>query len=175
MRKVLIACSLLFSVLAECQVVSVDVIEQSNKTVPGVINTAVIKNFSEPMKAIVAYYAALAGSNCDGTVCGLTTALGLGNQGSDAHIQLLQKYFKGDKTAETIINQKCYLPPNTASIFNDYAYLGFLIEGNKVIIQYKVVVYNRGAIRYMESDNDEIWIEANGLKVKKKKLMQVMR
>jgi len=175
MRIAWVVLSFVFIATVSGQTVEIDIIEPSNKTVSGVVNNAVIKNFGEPMKAIVAYYAAIAGSNCDGNTCGLTTALGLGNQGSDAHIQLLQKYFKGDKTADLLINQKCYLPPNTASVFNDYTFLRFLIENNKVIIQYRVVVYNRGVIRYMESDNDEIWIEPTGLKVKKKKLMQVLR
>ncbi len=175
MRKQFVIMGLLSTLFVRSQVVSVDIIEASNKSTVGNINKAAIKNFSEPMQAIVAYYAALAGSNCDGITCGLTTALGLGNQGSDAHKAIIQKYFKGDKTAESLIINNCYLPPTTASFYTNYEYLRFLIEGSKVIIQYRVKIKNKEVVRYVESDNDEIWIEPNVLKVKKKKLMQTLK
>jgi hypothetical protein len=175
MRKQFVILGLLSTIMVRSQIVSFDIIEPSKKPSLSNINTAAIKNFSEPVQAIVAYYAALAGSNCNGITCELTDALGLGNQGSEAHKALLQKYFKGDKTAEALITKGCYLPSTTDPVYSNYEYLRFLVEGNKVIIQYKVMQKNKEVIRYIESDNDEIWIEPNGLKVKKKKLLQTLK
>ncbi|MFW1063322.1 hypothetical protein ACEV96_24180, partial [Vibrio parahaemolyticus] len=63
MRKQFVIMGLLSTLFVRSQVVSVDIIEASNKSTVGNstvgnINKAAIKNFSEPMQAIVAYYAA---------------------------------------------------------------------------------------------------------------------
>src|SRR5689334_16197473 len=88
-----------------------------NKTnsIPGTVNQAAIAKLNEPLKAIAAYYSSMEGSNCNNDMCELTTALGLGKQGSDTHINLIKKWFHNDKTAKQLIAQRCYLGPNSAS------------------------------------------------------------
>ena len=64
---------------------------------PGDIDTNVTKNLNEPIRALAAFYAAMGGSMCDGENCELTTALGLGKQGSEIHKNLIKKYFKNQR------------------------------------------------------------------------------
>lgn len=114
------------------------------ESIPGNINTEVINNLPEYLKGIVALYAALGGSNCDGTNCELTTALGLGNQGSVAHKETLKKYFPDDELVEILVEQDCFLPPSGASNFSDYEYLTITVEGNEIVVDYNLILYNRG-------------------------------
>jgi hypothetical protein len=60
-------------------------VELVSKQIPGFtkkvkvaeINKSDIDKLSQPLKALAAYYSALAGTNCDGNNCELTSALGL--------------------------------------------------------------------------------------------------
>jgi len=110
------------------------------------INTSDINKLSEPLKALTALYAALGGTNCmndaDATTCELTTALGLGNQGSEEHKNLIKKYFANDKLANAIIKQDCYLPPSGASFFTEYDYLNISDIGDTVKVDYKISYVN---------------------------------
>ncbi|MFP3593797.1 hypothetical protein [Chryseobacterium sp. SIMBA_038] len=71
-----------------------------SKETPGTINETAIQKLSEPLKAIAALYSGLGGSNCQGENCELTTALGLGKQGSQAQKDLVKKWFGKDKAAD---------------------------------------------------------------------------
>lgn len=114
------------------------------KTVPGDIDTITTAQLSEPIKALAAFYAALGGTLCDGEHCKLTTALGLGKQGSEQHKELIKKYFPNDKVAETVLSQDCYLRPSGASTFSDFEYLTITDLGDTVQVDYNLVIYNRG-------------------------------
>src|SRR5690606_2892123 len=83
--------------------------------IPGEIDRATIEKLNEPLKALTAFYSAMGGTMCSGDFCELTTALGLGKQGSDKHKNIIMKYFPNDKVAETVIKQNCYLRPSGAS------------------------------------------------------------
>ncbi len=119
------------------------IIIKSN-TVPGEINIAIVNQLPEPIKALAAFYAAMGGTNCTGEECGLTTALGLGKQGSDEHKSLIRKYFPDDKVAEAVLTQNCYLRPSGASAFSDFEYLTISIDGDSVMVSYKLLDYNHG-------------------------------
>ncbi len=139
--------------------------------VPGDINQTAIDKLDEPLKAIAAYYSGLGGSNCRQDTnlvetCDLTTALGLGNQGSEQHKALLKKWFPNDKAAEQLIAQDCYQGPSGASSFSDYVYLILYRQGNTVTIDFNLMVYNRGDIKYIKGP-DKILITGNTLKVLK--------
>ena len=64
------------------------------KDSPGTINTDDIAKLPEPLKAFAALYSGLGGSGCEKGSCGLTTALGLGKQGSQAQKELVKKWFQ---------------------------------------------------------------------------------
>ncbi|MCC6515485.1 MAG: hypothetical protein IT275_03950 [Chitinophagales bacterium] len=104
------------------------------------INLKDIKKLSEPLKALVALYAAFYGTNCDGTTCELTSALGLGNQGSDEHKNLIKKYFLSDRLADEVIIQDCYLAPSGARSFSEYGYLTIIDIGDSVKVNYTASV-----------------------------------
>jgi hypothetical protein len=69
---------------------------------------AFIATTSEAEKAILAYYSASVNAGCDTEGnCKLTEALGLGKQGSQAHKDLLLKWFKKDKNVEEMTKKNC--------------------------------------------------------------------
>src|ERR1043166_3786540 len=108
------------------------------------INVETIKKIKEPLQALAALYSSFAGSNCDGHNCDLTTALGLGAQGSDAHKNLLRKWFPSDSTVNKIIRQNCFQPSNGSSRFNEYSSLIFETSGEMVFVRYTIEGYDHG-------------------------------
>ena len=63
------------------------------------INTEYIKNCSEQEKALLAYYCYFFNTSCkDSKHCLLTEALGLGEQNSKAHKDLVLKWFTDEET-----------------------------------------------------------------------------
>lgn len=117
---------------------------KKSKQTPGDINKADIDKLSEPLKAIAALYSGLGGSNCSGENCELTTALGLGKQGSQAQKDLVKKWFSNNKAADQLITQEFYQSPNTASNFSDYEYLTFEQNGDTITVNYNLLIYNHG-------------------------------
>ncbi|MBO9619766.1 MAG: hypothetical protein J7539_12110 [Niabella sp.] len=114
------------------------------KSIPGDINSTEIKKLDEPLIAMAAFYSSMGGTMCTGESCELTTALGLGKQGSDRQKELLKKYFPDDKAAQTAIAQNCYLRPSGASTFSDFQYLTLIKSGNTVKVYYSLMSYNHG-------------------------------
>ncbi len=119
-------------------------------SIPGNIGDGVASHLKAPIKALAAFYAAMGGSGCDGEECRLTTALGLGKQGSDAHKKLIQDYFPDDQVAKTVLAQNCYLRPSGASTFSDYDYLNITEFGDTVRVDYKLFQYNQGTEKWTE-------------------------
>ncbi len=127
--------------------------------IPGKVNILAISKLKEPVKAILAYYSAVGGSNCTSSTCDLTTALGLGEQGSSKQINLLTKWFKEDKGVQLLVAQKCYQPPNTSSLFSDFQYLKIELKDSIVIVKYSLFLYNHGKESFILSDNDSFTIK----------------
>jgi hypothetical protein len=118
----------------------------------GTVDTNAVRRLSEPLKGLTAFYSALGGSYCENDFCDLTTALGLGKQGSDQHKSLIKKYLPNDSVAEFLIKQDCYLRPDGASTFNAYEYLTIIITGDTVKADYNLWNYNHG----IETFNKEL-------------------
>ena len=114
------------------------------KSVPGDIDSLAISKLKEPIRALAAFYSAMGGTMCDGEYCQLTTALGLGKQGSDTHKNLIKKYFPDDKVAEAVLKQDCYLRPSGASTFSDFQYLTITDMGDKIKVEYSLMRYDHG-------------------------------
>src|SRR5690606_2321098 len=91
-----------------------------------------------------AFYSAMGGTDCQGEYCNLTSALKLGKQGSQEHQALIQGYFPGDKVAETVLEQNCYLRPSGSSSFTDYAYLTIRDYGDSLSVDYELFQYSQG-------------------------------
>ena len=116
--------------------------------IPGEIDTTTIQKLSEPLKALTAFYSAMGGTMCSDEHCDLTTALGLGEQGSEKHKNLIIKYFPTDKVAKAVIEQNCYLRPSGASTFSDFEFLTIIDKGDTVVVEYNLMIYNRGKIEW---------------------------
>lgn len=115
----------------------------------GIINKKDIDQLSEPLRAIAAFYSAVGGSNCSFDKCGLTSALKLGNQGSQAHKNILEKWFPDDSVVKLILAQNCYQPPSGASISSEYAYLKLEKKGKIVLVHYHLIIWNKGKVNHL--------------------------
>ena len=135
--------------------------------IPGEIDTTTIEKLNEPLIALTAFYSAMGGSYCSGEFCDLTTALGLGKQGSDKHKNAITKYFPNDKVAETVLKQDCYLRPSGASTFSDYEFLTITDKGDTVLVDYKLMHYNSGEITWIEGPDIYLLSENKFKKVKR--------
>jgi hypothetical protein len=130
---------------------------RKNDSLPGAIDRDAINRLSAPYKAVAAFYAALAGSLCEGDSCGLTTALGLGKQGSALHQTMIKKYFPNDKLAMLILTQECALPPSGASCFSEYEYLTLGQKGDTCIVDYNLMSYVRGDSKWTHGPDIYLW------------------
>ena len=101
--------------------------------------------------------------------CTLTTALGLGKQGSDAQKMLIQKYFPDDKAAKLVIGQDCYLAPNSASTFSNFASLSFVVSGENVRVDYALKVYEQGNLKVI--NGPDIYVFKNQIFKNKKRVL----
>ncbi len=141
--------------------------EKYKTLIPGEIDTTTIKKLNGPLIALTAFYSAMGGTMCDGENCELTTALGLGKQGSDKHKHIIKKYFPDDKVAETLLKQNCYLRPSGASSFSDYEFLTITDKGDTVLVDYKLMYYNRGEIEWTEGPDIYIFKDNKFEKIKR--------
>jgi hypothetical protein len=117
----------------------------SKKT--GKLNVKLIESLPSSLKGMAALYGAMGGTNCIDQQCELTTALGLGNQGSEAQKSLIQKYFPNDKAAKLVLGQECYLPPTSSSSFSNFVSLSFTVTGEQVTVNYELDVLNHGVVK----------------------------
>ena len=126
----------------------------------GDIDKVEIQRLTEHLKSILALYSAMGGTNCDGDSCELTTALGLGEQGSEAHKALIEKYFPEDKVAQALIKQNCYLRPAGASTFSGYDYLTLSISRDTVKVYYQLDFYDHGRVE--KTQGPDVYLFRNG-------------
>ncbi len=127
---------------------------------PGEIDTTSINKMNEPLLALTAFYSALGGSYCCDTTCNLTSALGLGRQGSDKQKSLIAKYFPNDKLSKLVLEQDCYLRPSGASSFSEYEFLTILDLTDTVYVDYRLMYYDRGDVSWEQGP--DIYLYKNG-------------
>lgn len=120
------------------------------------INKVDVAKLSEPLKALAAYYSAFAGNNCDKDNCELTSALGLGVQGSDEHKALIKKWFRNDKVANKLIAQNCFQSPNGSSNFSNYRSLVFEVKNNTININFSILNYDHGKSHREDGHNKAV-------------------
>ncbi len=126
---------------------------------------------TEPIRAMAAFYAAMGGTLCTSDSCQLTTALGLGKQGSPTHQYLIKKYFPNDKVAKAVLDQDCVLPQSGASSFTDFAYLTITHLGDTIQVDYNLMYYNRGKTEFIKGP-DTYLFKDNSFKKLKRNLWQ---
>jgi hypothetical protein len=116
----------------------------------GKVNINLAARLPIHIKAIAALYSAMGGTECLEQECVLTTALGLGNQGSEAQKDLIKKYFPGDKVASLVLGQDCYLPPGSSTSFSNFLSLSITIHGNIATVNYRLAVYDHGNMKIIQ-------------------------
>jgi hypothetical protein len=141
--------------------------EDDSLQLPGDIETNTVENLKEPLKGLTAFYSALGGSYCSNDSCDLTTALGLGKQGSNAHKKIIKKYLPNDSVAELLIRQDCYLRPDGASSFNAYEYLTILVVGDTIKADYNLWSYDHGDIKCHKKLDIYVYTDSTFKKVKR--------
>jgi hypothetical protein len=108
------------------------------------VNNKLAAGLPPNIRAMAALYSAMGGTDCLEQQCVLTTALGLGHQGSDAQKALIQKYFPDDKVAQLVLGQNCYLPPGSSSSFSNFLSLSIVVNRDSVTVNYRLAVYDHG-------------------------------
>lgn len=149
--------------LADSSPVRKFILIKKGKKVPGSINSNDISKLSEPLLAIAAFYSGLGGSNCNGKICELTSALGLGKQGSQKHKNIISKWLPNNTAAKQLLAQDCYQPPNGASSFSNYEYFALDKRGDTIYVNYNLIYWNRGSSQIIKGP-DQYLISGDSLK-----------
>ena len=133
------------------------------------INTALITRLPEYLKGLAALYSAMGGTDCIELHCELTSALGLGKQGSDAQKNMIKKYFPGDKVAQLVTGQDCYLSPSTSSSYSNFLTLSFTVNKNIIQVNYQLIVVDHGNAKKI--NGPDIYIFENQVFKNKKRVL----
>jgi hypothetical protein len=100
------------------------------------INEDFIKTASEQDKALLAYYCYFFNTSCaDAKHCKLTEALGLGEQNSKAHRDLVLKWFNDEETV-SLAKQGGRITPAGAKNMSWYEELNLVKKGKLVVVRY---------------------------------------
>jgi hypothetical protein len=135
----------------------------------GKLNYALISALPPALKGLAAFYSAIGGTDCMDQQCALTTALGLGNQGSANQKDLIKKYFPGDKVAALLIGQDCFQAPSSSASFSNFVFLQFTVEKDLIVVNYELDVLNHGNIKKI--DGPDIYLFKNQTFTNKKRVL----
>jgi hypothetical protein len=133
------------------------------------IDKSVVVGLPDYLKGLAAFYSAMGGTDCIELQCDLTSALGLGKQGSDAQKNLIRKYFPEDKVAKLVIGQDCYVSPNGSSSFSDFHALSFTVTGEIIQVNYQLAVLEHGNVKNI--NGPDIYIFKNQVFKNKKRVL----
>lgn len=101
-----------------------------------IINNKLISSLGEAEKAILAYYCLEFNTSCmDARHCKLTEALGLGEQGSSEHLNLVAKWLKDQETKD-LVKMGGRVTPNGAEPLAWFERITMLRDGNSVQVFY---------------------------------------
>jgi len=133
------------------------------------INRTLVAGLPEYLKGLAALYSAMGGSDCMELHCELTSALGLGKQGSVAQKNMINKYFPDDKVAKLVTSQDCYLPPSTSSSYSNFLTLSFTVNKNIIQVNYQLAVIDHGNVKKI--NGPDIYIFENHVFRNKKRVL----
>ncbi len=131
-----------------------------DSTVRVAIDRSFIQDTDGGMRAILAYYSTLAGTDCNwnggkadakqaNLNCQLTSALDLGTQCSTSHKNFIRKWFAGQQAVLEHIDD-CYHTPFADASHTSFDYLNVKRTGEDVTVRYRLVSDNG---RYQEQVN----------------------
>ena len=133
------------------------------------VNNKLAAELPPKLKAMAALYSAMGGTDCLEQECVLTTALGLGKQGSEAQKKMIQKYFPEDRVAKLILGQNCYLPPGSSSSFSNFLSLSFTVNRDTVKVNYRLAVYDHGNMKIIQGP--DLYLFTNEVFKNKKRVL----
>lgn len=139
------------------------------------INQPYLDTAEDGIRAIIAYYSSISGTDCwweddeansafTNLNCLLTSALNLGHQCSESHKSFMQKWFSEEKEMLNKIDE-CYFVPFTATSQTTYDFLNLEVTGNKVTVRYKIEGANARTQSSWEREGIDIF-RINGNKIK---------
>lgn len=137
-------------------------------------NTRYLKEAPEPIKAILAYYAYQAGTGCEksdsnnSVRCQLTTDLGLGDQCSNRHISMLNRWFAKDNMGEDypFAESSCYSVPEGATVSQKITAIDIIREQNNVVVTYDISGWNNREERGWNERSRDIFTITNNKSIK---------
>lgn len=144
------------------------------------------KTITDPEKAALGYVATYIGSECqwDGEAnedrsnlkCKILTALNLGYQCSDRHIEFLKKWFKNDKKVLDELKDNCPTIPFTASSQETFGDIILTVKDNQIAVWFSVSGVNMpmGAT-WDYSETDYFQLDKDNIKLIKKDKSKVKR
>jgi len=135
----------------------------------GKVNNKLAASLPPEIKAMAAFYSAMGGTNCLDQECVLTTALGLGRQGSDEQKALIRKYFPDDKAARLVLGQDCYLPPASSISFSNFLSLSIQVVKDTFKVNYRLAVYNQGNMKTIQGP--DVYLFKNQVFKNKKRVL----
>lgn len=129
-----------------------------------VLNQTYCKTITDPEKAALAYVATFVGNECswDGHAtpertnlkCKILSALDLGYQCSNTHLDFLKHWFSKDNTVLTEL-QNCPTTPDGATIQDSFENINIITKGNNIHITYTVQAIN------VREGKSRTWTETN--------------
>lgn len=129
------------------------------------INTEYIKNASEAEKALLAYYSYFFSSDCKDTKhCKLTEALGLGEQNSKAHKELVTKWFNDEETVQLVKEGGRIMPPSDKNKAW-YEEIKLVKKGSDLVVVRYHSAWSTANAEGKGRGTDEYQIEPNHIKV----------
>jgi hypothetical protein len=128
------------------------------------INSEYLKNASEAEKALLAYYCYFFNTSCkDSKHCVLTDALGLGEQNSKAHKELVLKWFTDNETIQ-LAREGGRITPEGCKNMAWYEEIKLVKKGDLVIVRYHSA-WKTDNQEGKGRGTDEYQLEANRIKV----------
>lgn len=143
-----------------------------------IINEELSKSLSEPERAALAFVVTFIGSECnwDGEAkndfsnlnCKTLTALDLGYQCSDKHLDFLRQWFKKDEKVLKEL-EECPIVPYTANSQNTFNYINLKVKEDIISVEFGANGVN---LRMGESWN---WTETNQFQLEKDNIRLINR
>lgn len=131
-----------------------------------VVDTNVVSHLKEPIKALAGF--------CLSQVGGLDAsrfiaALGAGYQCSDRRKEILRRYLSADRMADKVIEEICEPRKKGSTVIPFPLELTIVEHGDSIWVDYGVILYRRGKVRWIEFREKYLFKDGEFRKVSSKK------
>ena len=148
-----------------------------------VLNEEYIKTISEPEKIALAFVATFIGNECDwdgqatddrsNLNCKIISALAMGYQCSNAHLEPLRYWFRNDQSALKEL-ENCPTTPYGATVQNTFEEIDIAVQGNTILLSFKASGINiREGKSWHWTEKHSFDFQVNELLWKKKEVSHI--